>query len=127
MKLYKAVDRRIFTDRRGLIDNILPDGETIKSVAYITGVVGAVRGNHYHLEDEHYCLVLNGRIEYSWIEKKGSKRMMNSIILESGDLIHTPTREPHRFVFLTEGIFLALSKRSRDEESYESDTIKEEF
>ena len=46
MRIIKITDK--FVDQRGLIANIYPQGANIASISYITGVVGAVRGNHYH-------------------------------------------------------------------------------
>lgn len=125
MKVYRQEDRRVFKDHRGVIDELLPSGIHIGSAAYITGNVGAVRGNHYHKKDEHYCLVIGGVIEYSYMEKGSDD--IQSVILRSGDMVYSPAGEVHKFVFHTEGIFLALAIRSREQKNYESDTVRKPF
>ncbi len=113
-----------FVDQRGLITNIFPSGVQIRSILYITGTPGAVRGNHYHIKDEHYCFIVEGSIEYGWINENGEKQ---STLLVPGDMVHTPTGERHQFIFVTAGAFIALATESREQEHYEEDTIRESF
>jgi len=51
-----------FVDGRGVIQPIVD--EMMKSAVLITSKKGAVRANHYHKTDWHYCYVLEGSIEY---------------------------------------------------------------
>ena len=62
MKLYDAIETH--KDERGVIVDILTREANIKSVLYITGKKGTVRGNHYHMKDSHYCFVVSGKIRY---------------------------------------------------------------
>src|SRR5581483_325764 len=122
MQLFKA---DYYTDHRGDIINAMPFKANIQNVMYITGKEGAVRGNHVHKKDMHYCLVIEGTILYEWVEKGEEK--VNSIPLEAGDIVLSETGEKHRFVFKTDGVFLALATEPRTHESYESDTIRQDF
>ena len=122
MRIIKLRDK--FVDQRGLIANIFPSGVEIRSILYITGIAGAVRGNHYQRKDEHYCYVTEGSIEYGWIDKHGEKR---STLLGPGDMVHTPTEERHQFNCVTAGAFSTLATESREQEHYEEDTIRESF
>lgn len=120
MKVYKITNH--FEDERGLIENITPDVE-IKDILYITGKKGAIRGNHHHIEDEHYCYVTEGKIKYCW-QEKGETLF---VILNVGDCVYTPKLEKHRFEFLTDGAFTAMAIKSRKQEDYEKDTVRGEF
>jgi quercetin dioxygenase-like cupin family protein len=121
MRLWKRKDRTIYKDARGIIDVLLSEKEVIKNVLYITGKKGSIRGDHYHKKDTHYCLILQGAIDYRWFE---SNPGFLTVSLGEGDLVYTPTGEVHRFTFLTDGIFLAMATQSRQQKNYESDTIK---
>ncbi|SRR5258708_21842454 len=122
MKIIKIRDK--FVDQRGLIVSIFPLGVHIASILYVTGTIGAVRGNHYHIKDEHYCYVIEGSINYSWINEDGEKQ---STLLEPGDMVYTPAGEKHQFIFLTAGAFIAMATESREQAHYEEDTIREHF
>ena len=122
MKILKITDK--FVDQRGLIANIFPQGAHIESISYITGVVGAVRGNHYHRKKEHYCYVIEGSIKYGWINEHGEKQ---SIILEPGDIVYTPAKERHQVIFLTAGALVEMGTEPREQEHYAEDTICEAF
>ena len=50
-----------YVDERGLIQ-VLTD-LPISSVLVIRSKKGAVRGNHYHKEDFHYCYLASGLME----------------------------------------------------------------
>jgi len=113
-----------YEDARGLIENITPP-ESIKDILWITGIKGAVRGNHYHKEDTHYCYVASGRIKYSWQEHDSGE--VHEVILVPGDLVVSTPMQKHRFEFLEDGAFIAMATKSREQENYESDTVRVEF
>lgn len=124
MKLTKVFENCVGCDARGSIFEVLTN-IGIHNINYITGAKGVVRGQHSHKKDTHYCLVISGRIEYSWIAK-GSKKI-ESIILESGDMVFSDVGEQHKFTFLTEGIFLDFNTEARTPDSYEKDTHRANF
>lgn len=112
-----------FIDVRGAITNITPDVE-IRDILYITGKKGAVRGNHYHKKDRHFCYVLSGKIQYEWEDEGGEK---GSLTLVPGDLVVNDILEKHRFIFKTDGAFIAMATEPRNQENYESDTVRVDF
>ncbi len=124
MKLYKQTDRVTYLDERGIIDNLLPLDVVCKSALYITGKPSAIRGNHFHKEDEHYCVCIEGKIRY---EYKNGDNPTSFIDLEVGDMVYTPAGELHRFIFETDGVFLALATKGREQANYEEDTVREIF
>lgn len=122
MKVFAALET--FTDDRGVIKCLLPDDQHIHSVLYITGKAGAVRANHWHMKDTHYCYVLSGSIEYSYLTPGSSD--VRSVTLVPGDVVFTPKKEVHKFTFLTDGVFVAMATEPRSsQESYESDTVRQ--
>ena len=121
MKMIDGLEE--FIDDRGVIKHILPDGQHVRSVLYITGKAGAERGNHYHHKDTHYCCVLSGKIEYTYKSKEVDQ--IYRVVLNPGDVIFTPKGEIHKFTFITDGIFIAMATEPRSHESYESDTVRE--
>jgi len=122
MKIIKEEDLSVYIDERGKIVNLTPELD-IKDVLYITGKKGAVRGNHYHKTDFHYCYVVSGQIRYESQSADGNK----DVVLEAGDTVFSPALEKHRFTFLTDGAFISLAKNNRATEKYEEDTVREEF
>lgn len=120
MKSYKL---EMFKDNRGIIQQLLPDGVSVKSAQYITGKAGAVRGQHYHKTDIHYCMAVLGQIRYSW--KEGDE--VKSKIMELGEVIANEPGELHKFEFVTSGVFISLALQPRDQEHYEEDVVRQSF
>lgn len=121
MKLIPITNK--YEDERGLIENITPD-QQIQDILLITGKRGAVRGNHYHKTDQHYCYILRGTIMYEYQTLDGRKNYKE---LHAGDMVVNDIQEKHRFTFLTDGAFIAMATKSRKQEDYEEDTVREEF
>jgi quercetin dioxygenase-like cupin family protein len=47
-----------------------------------------------------------------------------SIVVNTGEMVYTPPKAPHKMVFLEDSVFVAISNLSRVQESYEADTKK---
>lgn len=114
-----------FSDHRGDIINIFPDGVEIKSAMYITGKKGAQRGNHYHKKDVHYCYVTEGALLYESRNRKTGK--IQIVHLFPGMIVANGPDEVHRFTFKTDGAFICLATQPRQQHNYEEDTIREDF
>lgn len=109
-----------FRDARGSILNLI-DGE-IGDVALITSKKDSIRANHYHENDWHFCYLISGKIQYTWADDlKGSPKV---IVMEAGQMVFTPKMTPHKLDFLTDSIFISMSKKSRLEANYEKDTFR---
>lgn len=113
-----------FTDTRGAITKILDDGKTaIKSILYITSKAGAIRSNHYHKKDAHFCLIISGKME--WHEKSAEgEGETETAVLERGDMVYTPPMTIHAARALEDSVFLAFATEARNQEDYEADTIR---
>ena len=109
------------TDERGVIQPLvdLP----IQSVAVITSKKGAIRGNHYHKTDWHYCYVITGSIEY-FHRPSSSSKSPEKIVIRAGELFFTPPMVDHAMRFPEDTVFLTMSRNPRDEKSYELDVVR---
>lgn len=123
MKIIKNISAD-FKDERGDITRILDDGATtIKSVLLIRRLKGSVGANHYHKKDTHYCYFLSGKAEYYEKPVEGGEILHD--IIEAGDMVFSPAMTTHAMKFLEDSVFIALATESRDQEDYESDTVRE--
>ena len=116
-----------FVDTRGAITKVLDDGKTvIKSILYITSKAGAVRSNHYHKKDAHFCFIISGTME--WHEKPvEGKGEVETAMLLPGDMVYTPPMMIHAARALEDSVFLAFATESRNRDEYEADTIRVKF
>ena len=108
-----------FTDERGTIKNIA-DGK-LGDVAIISSKANSIRANHVHDNDWHLSYVVSGSMRYFW--KSGTQENeVKSVLVESGEMVYTPPKAPHKMQFLEDSIFIAISQLSREQENYEEDT-----
>ena len=77
-----------FDDDRGSIQPLLVD-MAMKSSVLIDSNSGAVRANHYHKTDWHYCYVLYGEIIY-YHRPHGSKESPQEVLIKEGQMFFTP-------------------------------------
>jgi len=113
-----------FVDERGEIRILL--NKDIKSAVLITSKKGAVRANHYHTSDWHYCYVLSGSIEY-YSRPTGSDEEPKKVLVKTREMFLTPPMVDHAMVFPEDTVFLALSGSTRDHDSYESEVVRIEL
>lgn len=114
MKLTPAL-----TDHRGYITNLLE--ADIKHVSMIFSKKGSVRGNHYHKKDTQYIYLVSGMYESKSKDVQQSNSGVETIVVESGDLVITPPLVAHKMTFLEDSIQIALYTVPRDKLGY-SDT-----
>ena len=110
-----------FDDERGSIQPLVD--MKMKSSVLITSNEGAVRANHYHKTDWHYCYVLYGEIIY-YHRPHGSKEKPNKVIIKEGELFFTPPMIEHAMVFEKKTKFITWGRNSRVQEVYESDVYR---
>lgn len=124
MKIFKKI-KPVFTDERGEITVLLDDGKTeVKSVLFISSKKGAIRANHYHKEDSHYCYMLSGKMEYFEKPVDGDDSEIERVIAEAGDMVYSPPMAIHAMKFLEDTDWVVLSTKSRKDGNYEEDTIR---
>lgn len=124
MKIFRSIQPE-FTDERGGITKILDDGKTtIKSVLLITCKKGAIRANHYHKQDSHYCYMLSGSMEYTEKPVDADDSQKETIIVKMGDMVYSPPMTMHAMRFLEDSVFFVMAIQSRSQADYESDTVR---
>lgn len=110
-----------YVDARGVIQNLVE--ADIRMAVVITSKKGAVRANHYHKTDWHYCYVLSGSIEY-FHRPAGSRAAPERVLVQAGQLFFTPPMVEHAMRFPEETVFLTLSRNARGHEAYEADVVR---
>lgn len=109
-----------FVDARGKIQNLID--ESFTSAAVISSVKGAVRGNHYHKTDYHYCWLQSGRMRY-YHRPVGSKQPPACREIKAGQLYFTPPMVEHAMHFLEDSVFFVFSRNHRASADYDADTV----
>jgi quercetin dioxygenase-like cupin family protein len=113
-----------FVDDRGLIQPLVD--EVMASAVLIVSRPGALRGNHYHKTDWHYCYVVEGCIEY-FHRPVGSTAAPAQVKVRTGEMFYTPALVEHAMRFPEDTTFLTLSGNRRDQASYEADVVRVEL
>ncbi|MBI3088502.1 MAG: hypothetical protein HYY91_06460 [Candidatus Omnitrophica bacterium] len=113
--------REPILDERGEIRNLLDVPFT--SVAVITSVKGAVRGNHYHKTDSHYCWLQRGGLIYAHRPVGGTAPPQRWVI-KPGQIFYTPPQYEHVMVFIDESVMFAFARNNRQMANYEADTVR---
>ena len=110
-----------FVDKRGSIQPLVD--LMMKSAVIIESKAGALRANHYHKTDWHYCYVIKGKIEYFHREVNSTKKP-ELIIVEKENMVFTPPMVEHCMKFPLDTLFLTLSRNPRDHKTYEEDVVR---
>ncbi|MEQ8443930.1 MAG: hypothetical protein RIM33_07605 [Alphaproteobacteria bacterium] len=118
-----AMDKA-FKDARGAIQPLVSGG--FESAQLITCKKGAVRANHYHKKDWHYCYMVYGSMRY-YMRETGSTADPTWMLVTAGQAVYTPPMEDHAMEFLEDSAFINFAGRPRDQEDYESDLVRIEL
>ena len=108
-------------DSRGSLISIVD--EKINNISIITSFSNSIRSNHFHKKDWHYMYVLEGAMEYFFV----NKNKIFYIKLNKGDLVFTPPGELHATYFPIKTVLVVASKNKRDQNTYEKDTVRKKF
>ena len=110
-----------FIDERGEIRNLIDTAFT--SAAVITSVNGAIRGNHYHKTDYHYCWLQKGELIYAH-RPVGDTSRPKEWLIKAGEIFYTPPMYEHVMVFTQDSVMFAFARNNREMKNYEADTIR---
>ena len=113
----------VHKDARGAIFSIV--NETCNNVSIIETKANSIRSNHYHKNDWHYMLVLEGNLEYFYFSNIIKKVRFINVL--PGQIIFTPNLEIHATYFPDKSKLLVVSGFLRDSKTYESDTVRLDF
>ncbi len=110
-----------FRDARGAIQNLIDAPFT--SVAVITSVKEAIRGNHYHKTDYHYCWLQSGAMVY-YHRPVGSARRPQRRTIKPGQMFYTPPMYEHAMHFTKKSVLFVFARNNREMAHYEADTVR---
>src|SRR3990167_2079109 len=110
--------RKPVVDARGAILNLLDAPFT--SAAVITSVKGAVRGNHYHKTDYHYCWLQSGGMVYLH-RKVGDRTPPQRWTIKPDQMFYTPPGYEHAMQFTEDSVLFVLARNNREMANYEAD------
>lgn len=113
--------RQPFVDARGEILNLIDAPFT--SAAMITSVKGAVRGNHYHKTDYHYCWLQKGKMVYLH-RPVGGMAPPEQWTIKAGQMFYTPPMYEHAMHFTEASVLFVFAKNNREMSYYEADTVR---
>lgn len=113
--------RRPFADDRGAIHNLVD--APLTSAAVITSVKGAVRGNHYHRTDYHYCWLQEGAMVY-YHRPAGRGGRVRRWRIKPGQLFYTPPGYEHAMEFTKASTLWVFARNNREMAHYEADTVR---
>ncbi len=111
-------------DARGSIQPLLE--RWMRSAMLISSRRGALRANHYHKTDWHYCYVLSGTMNY-YHRRRGSSQAPELLVVRPGQMVFTPPQVEHAMRFPKDTVFLTLSRNPRDQTAYEEDVVRVEL
>jgi len=110
-----------FVDERGEILNLIDAPFT--SAAVIRSKKGAVRGNHYHKTDYHYCWLQSGGMVYLH-RPIGEAQAPQRWTIKPGQLFYTPPGYEHAMHFTEDSVLLVFARNNREMANYEADTVR---
>jgi quercetin dioxygenase-like cupin family protein len=110
-----------YVDSRGVIQNLIH--HELGSAVIISSNAGAVRAEHWHKEDFHYCYLISGELLYCE-RPVGSKEDPSKRLIYPGQLFFTGPNIEHSMYFITDSIFMTLGKLSRTHDAYEQDLVR---
>jgi hypothetical protein len=84
------------------------------------------RANHYHKKDFHFIYVSKGSFEY-YYRKTGSNGKIQKKIISTGQLLFTGNMIDHAMFYTKDTEIFVVSKNSRDQKTYEEDTVRIDF
>lgn len=114
-----------YEDARGGIYNFSNSLPTT-SILKITCKEGAIRANHWHKEDYHFCVLSKGDMYY-YERPLGSQEKPTKVYIQAGQAFYTPPMVEHAMEFLSDSEFWCFSKLSREQQDYETDTTRLSF
>jgi dTDP-4-dehydrorhamnose 3,5-epimerase-like enzyme len=116
----KESKKKNHEDARGFIQDIAVD-IPFEHATFIFSKKNIIRGNHYHKLTVQYVFVLEGQLEYHYVDPNGNRGV---VVLKPGDLIETPAFEKHAIKTVEDTKMIVLTRGPRGGENYENDTFR---
>ena len=106
-----------FEDARGIISNYYFD-DSINMIGYVESKKGTMRGNHYHPIQTQKCLLIKGSYVSITKDLANKNSVVETRLINEGDLSTIPPYVAHTMVFLEDSIFLNLVNGEREHQNY---------
>ncbi|MCH7850069.1 MAG: NAD-dependent epimerase/dehydratase family protein [Nanoarchaeota archaeon] len=111
-----------FEDDRGIIKNYELPGH-INWIGWITSKAGTMRANHYHPIQEQKVLLISGKFISVFKDLKEKNSIVQTHLVQAGDVVVTTPNVAHTMVFLEDSLFLNLVNGEREHENFGKHTI----
>ena len=106
-----------FIDNRGIISNFYID-DTINMIGYVESKKNTIRGNHYHPVQTQKCLLIKGKFISITKDLLDPTSVIETRLINEGDLSTIPPNVAHTMVFLEDSVFLNLVNGEREHKNY---------
>ena len=106
-----------FEDARGIISNYYFD-DSINMIGYVESKKGTMRGNHYHPIQTQKCLLIKGSYVSITKDLANKNSVVETRLINEGDLSTIPPYVAHTMVFLEDSVFLNLVNGEREHQNY---------
>ena len=106
-----------FVDERGIISNYYFQ-DNLNMIGYVESISGSIRGNHYHPVQTQKCLLVKGKYISITKDLLDPNSVIETRLVDEGDLSTIPPNVAHTMVFIEDSIFLNLVNGERDHKNY---------
>ena len=106
-----------YIDERGIISNYYFD-DYLNMIGYVESKKGTQRGDHYHPIQTQKCLLIKGKYISITKDLSDENSVVETRLINSGDLSTIPPYVAHTMVFLEDSIFLNLVNGEREHDNY---------
>ena len=106
-----------FIDDRGIISNYYFE-DNLNMIGYVESTQNSIRGNHYHPVQTQKCLLIKGKYISVTKDLMDPDSIVETRLINEGDLSTIPPHVAHTMVFLEDSVFLNLVNGERDHKNY---------
>jgi len=106
-----------YIDERGVISNYYFD-DYVNMIGYVESKKGTQRGDHYHPVQTQKCLLIKGQYISITKDLSDENSVLETRLINPGDLSTIPPYVAHTMVFLEDSIFLNLVNGEREHDNY---------
>ena len=106
-----------YKDERGIISNYYFD-DSINMIGYVESKKETMRGNHYHPIQTQKCLLIKGSFISITKDLANKDSVVETRLINEGDLSTIPPYVAHTMVFLEDSVFLNLVNGEREHDNY---------
>jgi nucleoside-diphosphate-sugar epimerase/SAM-dependent methyltransferase len=106
-----------YIDERGIISNYYFD-DYLNMIGYVESKKGTQRGDHYHPIQTQKCLLIKGQYISITKDLSDENSVVETRLINPGDLSTIPPYVAHTMVFLEDSIFLNLVNGEREHNNY---------